>query len=332
MVEELHIRQPPGYAWLEDEPTYNPAVHLQLERPERTWSLTDFGYSEQQLHFFHFPLAITSPFRMLSAEGLAAMRATVQRLAAHASSSNRIANFVRGGVYRSRFLRDFCQCQVISDFVGDLAGAPILPHTMPLYQGHINLMPAEQARDVDKWHTDTVALDYVLMLTDPKTFEGGTFEYIPMTKEAAISSLSSPKKYESETIKVAYPEAGYAVLQQGNMVVHRATRVTQGTERTALVQSYVPADLDRYDVSRLNDCRPIDPPEVLYTEWARHKAHLSRRKLGRLIDELDFTEDREDICRQLREAIFDVERAIVEILDTSPVQLTHYGRDGLTNR
>lgn len=332
MTENLNIRQPPGYQWLDVEPTYNPALHLRLEKPEKTWSLTDFGYSEQQIHFFHFPLAITSPFRMLSEEGLETMRATVQRLSPHAASSNRIANFVRGGVYRSRFLRDFCQCQEVSSFITELAGAEVLPHTMPLYQGHINLMPSDDVRDVDKWHTDTVALDYVLMLTDPATFEGGNFEYIPMTKEAAISSLSGPRKYESKTIKVAYPEAGFAVLQQGNMVVHRATRVTSGDERTALVQSYVPTDLDRYDVSKLRDCRPIDPPEVLYTEWARHKAHLSRRKLGRLIDELPFTEDREDICRQLREAVFDVERAIVEILDNAPAQLSHYGRDGLTER
>lgn len=328
---ELHIRQPPGYVWLEDEPVYNPSIHLQLEKPDQVWQLTDFGYSPEQVHFFHFPIAITSPFRMLSAEGLQAMRHTVFQLASHAASSSRIANFVRGGVYRSRFLRDFCQCTEISAFIGELAGAPILPHTMPLYQGHINLMPKEPGREVDRWHTDTVALDYVLLLTDPKTFEGGDFEYIPMTKEAAISSLSSPKKYESKTIKVAYPEAGFAVLQQGNMVVHRANRVSKGDERTALVQSYVPEDLDRYDVSKLSDCRPIDPPDVLYTEWARHKAHLAHRKLARLIDELEFTEDREDICRQLREAIFDVQRAIIEISDESPVQLAHYGRDGLTD-
>jgi hypothetical protein len=201
---------------------------------------------------------------------------------------------------------------------------------MTLYQGHINLLPEEQGRDVDQWHTDTVALDYVLLATDPSQFEGGHFEYFQCPKSLAIRSLIREEN-QHHIVKVDFPAAGYAVLQQGNLVVHRANRVTRGSERTTLVQSYIPDEPGFIDVSRLSDCRPVDPPEMLFTEWARYKAFLSARRLQKLIDELPYTGDKTLICTELRRAIRDVEEAVLEISDPAPSRLLHYGQDALTD-
>ena len=35
---------PEGYEWFEDEPTFHPALHLQLEQPTDLVMLEDLGY------------------------------------------------------------------------------------------------------------------------------------------------------------------------------------------------------------------------------------------------------------------------------------------------
>lgn len=90
-----------------------------------------------------------------------------------------------------------------------------------------------------RWHTDTVAFDYVVLLTDPKTFEGGKFQFFKgvatNAKEIAINNNNNlpeelivkknilfflnlnNKKKESPL----FPNAGWAIFQQGNKVCHR---------------------------------------------------------------------------------------------------------------
>ena len=113
--------------------------------------------------------------------------------------------------------------------------------------------------------------------------------------------------------------------------MHRASRVTEGDERTTLVQSFIPDAPDFVDVSRLQDCRPVDPHEILFSEWARYKAFLSQRRLQRLVDELPYRDDKAMICSELRRAIRDVEEAVLEISDPKEDRLVHYGQDALTD-
>lgn len=325
------MRQPKGHSWLESEPIYDPLTHLALEMPEQIWTLKDFGYTPSEIEDHPFSLGITSPFRILSEEGVRDLRSIISQLTSFNSTSDRIANFVRGGVYRSRFLRDFCNCSFVTDFIQQMVGCGVTPHTMPLYQGHINLLPKEQGRDIDRWHTDTVCLDYVLLTTDPQRYEGGDFQFFPCHKDEAIKTLNEKSDEGPSPISIKFPAAGYAILQQGNMVVHRATKVTKGNERTTLVQSFLPADLKARDISKLSDCLAIDPHEVLLTEWARHKAYFSKRKLDQLIKHLPYTNNRELICRELQNAINDVQTAILEISDDREGRLVYYGNDGLTD-
>ena len=148
------------------------------------------------------------------------------------------------------FIRELCLSTKVNDFVADIAGKKVIPHPMGFYQGHINLCPEEEGRDVDKWHTDTVTLDYVLMVSDPKSFKGGHFEYFQCSKSQAIKSMIREES-EPHIVKVEFPEAGMAILQQGNLVVHRASAVSVGEERTSLVQSFIPDDVNFHDISKL---------------------------------------------------------------------------------
>ena len=323
------MRVPEKLTHLRGEETFDPKVHLELTEPERVWSLADFGYGEKFIAKAHFPLAVTAPFRILSDRGVAALRQSVAALS-DARASDRMAKFMRGTVYRSHFIRDLCNSPEVTEFIGKLAGAPVLSHPMPLYQGHINLKPEEEGRDVDRWHTDTVVLDYVLLLTDREAFEGGHFEYLQCTKQQAIRHLIREEE-EPHLVQVDFPKAGYAVLQQGNLVVHRGASVTKGDERTTLVQSFVPDTPNYADISKLVDCKLVDDPDVLYTEWARYKAFLAQRRLTQFIEEVPFSDDTGMLCQSLRRAIRDIEEAVLELSDSSEGRLVHYGQDALTD-
>lgn len=312
-----------------DEVKFDESTHLSLSEPETIWNLSDFGYSESAIANAPFKVAVTTPFRILSPEGVKALNQSIEQLKQMKRSSDRIASFIRGAYFYSSFIRDLMSCQRLNDHISQLAGAKALPHPMALYQAHINLKPEEKMQDVDKWHTDTVVLDFVLMCTDPSTFSGGHFEYFKCTRGQAIRGLI--REEDREVIKVQFPEAGYAVLQQGNLVVHRASAVTKGKERTTLVQSFIGDNPDFKDISKLSDCRPVDPPEILFSEWARYKAFLSERKLRKLMNELPNTQDKNQICMELRKAIRDVEEAILEISDPTEAQLHFLEGDVLTD-
>jgi hypothetical protein len=326
----MSFRRPDCINKIKDATAFDPKKHFDLKKPEQIWRLEDFGYTAEQAKQLPFPLAVTSHFKILSAEGLKVMRDSINQIMDQKRSSDRMANYIRGAVFYSDFIRDFCYSPELNGFMEELAGKPIMPHPMRLYQAHINLKPEEAGRDVDRWHTDTVALDFVLLLTDPSTFEGGYFEYFQCTKGKAIRALIRDE-VEPNVIKVEFPEAGYGVLQQGDRVVHRASEVTKGDERTTLVQSYIPQDPLFKDISKLDDCKLVDRHDVLFTEWARYKALLSQRKLDHLIQNIPFSEDRFQIVNELRKAIRDVEEAILEISDDSQGRLSYLGQDALTD-
>ena len=58
--------QPVGYTWFDNEPTFNPANHLALAKREKTRYLEEFGYSPDEIKSKASPVAVSSPFRVLS--------------------------------------------------------------------------------------------------------------------------------------------------------------------------------------------------------------------------------------------------------------------------
>ena len=115
---------PMGYQELDDEFRYDPGRHLCLEFPERTWTLDEFGYSEQEIAACASNVAVTSPFRLLSDEGLSSLHQIAVRLKAVSKKieGSRVPIHLAGGVYRSRFLRDMCACPVLLDHMSKIGG------------------------------------------------------------------------------------------------------------------------------------------------------------------------------------------------------------------
>jgi hypothetical protein len=312
---------PPTYAAIRDEPTFDPGRHLALEPPQRVWRLADFGYSAAQISDCASEIAVAGPFRLLSDEGTAAARSVALALRDMRRSGDRTANYLPGGVYRSRFLRDLCNCTQIAEHLSSIAGCELLPHSMPSQQIYINYAPDDISKAVDTWHVDSIGFDYVLLLNDPASFTGGQFQFFRgTTSEAAtflqtdagrLTDATSRDLPPDRVVSPAFPAAGYAMFQQGNLVMHRATRLTQHAERITFVPGLVARDTRCPDPTRDRVAGWGEPGIV--TEFARHKAWLARAKLDGLIEHLSLGAEPAEIRDGLERAVADVVNAIAVI-------------------
>lgn len=319
---------PLGYEMLDDEPAFDPERHLALEPPANVWRLADLGYGENDIRECASEVAVAGPFRLLSEEGVAVARTIALRLKKSRVFGDRTASFLPGGVYRSRFLRDLCNCPVVAKFVSDIAGCEVLPHNMPSQQLYINYAPDEVEKAVDTWHVDSIGLDYVLLLNDPRSFSGGRFQFFQgTTYEAArfletdIGELTSPTARDlppDRVVTPVFPASGYAMFQQGSMVMHRATRLDYRAERISFVTGFVARDINYPDQTG-NRVAGWDEPGLL-AEFARHKAWLSRQKLDVFIEELALGATSIDITSRLQDCLVDAISAI-DILKANPRQV-----------
>jgi hypothetical protein len=306
------------------EPLYDARRHLALEPPARVRRLEDLGYGRETIAGCASAIAITSPFRILSDEGVRALQGVTRALKARRSriDGNRVPEHLAGGVYRSRFLRDFCHCPIVAGFLSELAGTPLAPHSMPSQQVYVNYEPADINRSVDAWHFDGVGFDYVLMVSDPTGIEGGRFEYFEGTREQAAEILGTsvaglPFGHGGELpaeriVGADFPAAGYGIFQQGNLVVHRASRLFSAGERITLVPAYVSCDLAYPDPTNTVRMPNYGEPGIL-TELLRHAAWLGAAKLDALTRTMPFSEDPRAVAAALRRAVADVQRVADQI-------------------
>jgi len=317
---------PVGYEWFDDEPEFDPARHLQLEDPTEIVMLADLGYRAEEIATKATAVAASSPFRLLSDEGAAIMLDVARRLRAYASpAGDRIEQMTRGGCYRSRWLRDLSISQDVSDHLEKIYGIEIAPHPMPVHLGHLNFEPSHIDTAIDKWHHDTLPLDYVMTVTDPAEVAGGRFEYFLGTRHEASELAAAGKTPPPErTVAPDFPGPGHAIALHGDMVVHRAGPLRELTERISMVNGYVALDRSRDEQSRSADLIVLDDPEALFTEWAKFAAWRSHGRLERLIDELAFASDPEAVAAELDAAVAEVAQAAAE-MRAGARQLDHYG-------
>jgi hypothetical protein len=318
---------PTGYEWLPDEESFNPDKHLALEPPTEVLTLADLGYNKSEISKTATLIAASAPFRILSSEGAEIMLKIARILSSYARrAGNRIENTVRGGCYRSRWLRDLCLSPEVTEVMIDIYGVDVLPHNMPVHLGHINYQPSNPEEAVDKWHHDTIPLDYVMMVTDPTQFQGGRFEYFLGTKEeAAILAAENLKPPRNRVVTPDFVGPGYAIALHGDMVVHRGAPLNEQAERITMVNGYVAMDRSRDDQSRTRDLIGIDDPTVLYTEWAKHVAWRAQGRLEAIIETQKFNQDNNAVIVQLESAIADVVEAIGD-MRAGPREAEHYER------
>ena len=318
--------RPHGVEPIVDEPEFNPSLHLALEKPGEIISLSEFGYSEDDIAACPSDFAATDIFRILSPEGAACLYEVCKQLEEFTTSNPRIQRNMRGGVYRSKFLRDLCMSPDVTAFISDICGVELLPHTIPHQMGHLNYAPTTVGDNVDKWHVDTLRYDYVMFVTDPKKNEGGAFQYYRGTKHEVEALHKDGKPLNPEKIiSPEMPGPGYAIMQQGNMVVHQAKGLTAPGERITMVNGYIPKDPHFPDFTRYDQLRFADPEDVVTAEYSRHIAILGQRMLDDVFAKDGFSNNRFGYAERLEDVAKALQAAADQIKDSDSDTLEHFG-------
>ncbi len=316
----------PQFDAIEDDPQFNPAVHLALEQPENILSLAELGYGESIVGTTPSSVAATSCFRVLSDEGVAAMQHVCKQLEAFTTSNARIARNTRGGVYRSRFLRDFSNSPAFAEHLSAIMQTPLVPHAMGHQIAHINYNPLTIGENVDKWHFDTLQVDTVLFVTDPTTVDGGEFQYFKGTREEMADIYQRGAPFPTErVVSPEMPGPGYAVLMQGNYVVHQAKGLRAPGERITLVNGFSYADPDTPDFTALGQLYHADPAAIASAEYARHVSLRCGRKLEAIVNAPDFSASPAEQAQRLAKVKAELDAAIDQLATADDETLKHFG-------
>ena len=317
---------PEGFEPLASEPEFDPARHLSIERPDEVLTLHDLGYTDAEIADCPSDFGVTSVFRILSDEGAAALLDVSRSLKAYARSNPRIARTTRGGAYRSKFLRDLCLSEELTEALSEIAGLPLLPHTIPHQLGHLNYNPDTVGENVDKWHVDTLRFDVVMFVTDPTSVEGGQFQYYRGTQgEVAERAKCGEPLDPARIVSPEMPGPGYAVLQQGNMVVHRAKGLTAPGERITMVNGYVPRDVRFRDFTRFDQLSLVDPEDVAASEYARHITWMARERLDAELGAFAFTADNQSMAERLEAHANLMAEAAAALRKAGTAEIEHFG-------
>lgn len=304
---------PHGYHVDDDEPTFDPAVHLQLSLPSTVhtsdFKRCAFPYTREDAQ--DFSLGYTEPFRLLSDEGVRVLRGIVAKNEVHAKSNERIPKCLRGLGYRSKFVREFTYHPEVLSLMARLAGKPIGPHGMPMNIAHTNfgkrIVQSEGKPPVivDQWHVDSVDYVCVLILSDLSETVGGKLEVLHKHGVRDNSQLMQggvTKEMQHLVRGVEYPGAGYCILMQGSQILHRVSPVlAANVPRMSCVTSYQSLDVFDTDASRYHTFREWDGEGVASVEYARLQAWRIRGQMDYLVEKAEFgKQSAADLAKMLR--------------------------------
>jgi hypothetical protein len=309
-----------------DDPVFDPARHLALEMPDFTLSLAELGYGPEIEADTGSPVAATACFRVLSDEGAEAMLHVCKQLEAFTTSNPRIERNTRGGVYRSKFLRDFSLSPDVAHHMSTILQTPLRPIAMGHQLAHLNYAPKLRAGNVDKWHYDTLQVDTVMFVTDPTKVEGGEFQYFRGTRDEMAAIKARGETIPADRIVApAMPGPGYAVLMQGNYVVHQAKGLKEAGERITLVNGYSYADMSVPDYTAVDQLVFADPANTVGAEYSRHVALRCAHELSELANAPDFNADLQEHAAQLARVKRELDFAIEQLNNAQGGEMRHFG-------
>ena len=275
------------YPVIYNEPVFCANVHLALEQPESTLSLAHFGYSQSEIKEAPSQLAVSGPFRILSDEGVQAMRlvaAEFKRLTPRTESNPKAAYVKpRGLFYSSRFVRDLCTSVELGAFLSELSGTPLGAHNMPTLAAGMIYSPRTVEKTNQGWHLDTVNFASVVALHDSGELKGGRFQYFKGTRDEVAAHLGIEAHAlrtsvghltglpPGRVMSVDYPSAGFALFMQGNMVLHRGEPLQELGERVMFVPAFMSLDMRYPDHTHWPEIQRWNSP-ALENEYERHRA------------------------------------------------------------
>ncbi|KAJ9494627.1 hypothetical protein H2202_009879 [Exophiala xenobiotica] len=315
-VPAPHTWEPNAY----EPATFEPQIHLSYRPPEEIITFDDLGLNPPTATS---PVAITTPFPLLSAEGVRELRADIFRrevVGKYGSLKYPGVYRIRGygpdapftyALWRSEAVRQACseaagtELDIIYDYeIGQLnvqlpadvdkdapitenLPSPVPPRNIsaPLEEDGALATETESSKAlVSAWHNDSYPWVCVLMLSDPVGMKGG---------ETAL------RTGDGSIMKVKPPGMGYAVMMQGGSINHAALPCLGEGERITFVTSFRSKDAAVRDSSSLRTVRPISNLDELYRQWASYRLDVVSQRAALKRKELDVRGRSADEIRQM---------------------------------
>lgn len=319
----LEATTPPDYARLVGPPEYELVASdepwdpgfLEFVKPEQVFTFDGFEGIGTGGPTAFSEMALTSPFRMLSDEGVAIVQRILDELEQHTITSERTPAYVSGAVYRSRFLRGFYSDPAVMEFLSDMAQVSLQPFPVPYQALHLNYAPKTLGKKVDQWHTDSVSFNWVMMVSDPGPMKGGNLQqYLGVPEEGQATLATGQELPEDKVMTVSWPGPGWFIFQQGHRMLHQVTPLEEQYRRMTMVGSYytkVPGKVDPIDRKPLNRLREEQDRDYTLVEWSRHHALRAAEELQRFAaTKTDFKQPLDEVSAGLQESIADVQRVL----------------------
>ncbi len=141
---------------------------------------------------------------------------------------------------------------------------------------HLNYQPLSQGENVDKWHHDTLQVGYIMFVTDIKAVDGGELQYFPGTRDKMAELHTAGNKIPPErAVAPPIPGVSYAVLMQGNYVVHQACALKSQGERITFVNGYSFNDPTIHDFTAVKQLRMAVPLVIVNAGYARQMVYAA---------------------------------------------------------
>lgn len=306
--------RPSDYILLENEPVFDAGKHLALEFPDRIIDLDELGYGQEDICRAPSHFGISSAFKILSDEGVRIMHDICTQIYSNrnkgtGTGQNRLGSYVRGAGYRSKFIRDFCDSPVLAAHISKITGVDLARHSVPAVACGINYAPDDISKAVDNWHVDSVAFDIVMMVTDPAVTKGGEFQIFLGTKDdgRAILGINGEEGRDAllphdRVMTMTFPAAGYGLIQQGNMIFHRACRLKEKADRITMIPSFVVVPATARDATNSVNMATWDDPGIV-PELARHEVWRASARLNKLLGDIKISTANNVLVGEIEEAL-----------------------------
>ena len=318
--------------------SFNENVHLALEDPAylRSMDGRDVQFPAPIMQVENVGgfggLAYSAPFRVLSDEGVRALRAVLDANEKFATMvPGRIPKCIRGIGYRSKFIRDLGYSPAVLRHLSQCAGVQVTPHGMCSNLSQTNFGEIGTGVKVDQWHLDSVPYVMVLLMSDATDMVGGELQVarIPGDPRCALEAVKADEVSKEFIDTVKYPGPGYAIFMQGSRIAHGVTPVLSARERRLTV------------VNSYQSCNPFAEQRTVYQtfrsmvgdegehlapfEYARHVAWRISGQMDYLLNKADYfgKDKRVALAEVLRRAAEELARAKSLILDETKEEIPY---------
>ncbi|CAF1447565.1 unnamed protein product [Didymodactylos carnosus] len=280
------------YPLVDDEPKYDPSIHLNIVEPEFVVLLNNNFQRVKHAPAIDFEqgvyksqVAYTAPFRILSDEGYKVLKSIIKREFINCEGDQRQPNRIRHIGYRSKWIRDFNRCPIVLEFLTKLCGSnePLMATTLKSSYSHTNIGLVDPTKNIDQWHVDSVPYVIIILACDMTNTIGGELQLIEREKQEALKLIAEyngeiPDEYVQN---IDFGGAGSVIFMQGCEIAHRVKPVLAGTEpRLTVVNSYMSRNPFVTEKTRYNTF--VYEPTCDY-EFTLHKAWRAREQLKALM-------------------------------------------------